>query len=179
MCTLVARKPHHPTMSSGKPSPSGAPVDNITTTAAAESTKRLRDDADFAAGIDEDDSARQPPPKRSLTTGAGSSAAASGMTLPHTLPTNKNPTTVELVEVRFNGSLVTTVRVNESVENAVERVRLKLQQEGWLENCYGLVLLPHEKISVDDAPYLFLSRRLRQEGMDPLQMEHRCPGNPK
>ena len=97
-------------------------MDN-TTNAAAESTKRPRDDADSVGGIDEDDAARKPPPKTNRTTRAGSSAAASGMTLPHTLRPTKNPT---FVEVHFNGSLVTVVRVNESVENALKRVRLKL-----------------------------------------------------
>ena len=45
-------------------------MDN-TTNAAAESTKRPRDDADSVGGIDEDDAARKPPPKTNRTTGAG------------------------------------------------------------------------------------------------------------
>ena len=127
-------------MSSGeelKPSPpAAAPVDNITTAAAAESTKRPRDDADFVGGIDEDE--RKPAAKKIRT---GSSA--------------NNPTSVEeYVEVCRNGTPIGKLIVGTSVKEALLYFRQTFG-EGFLKDKHGVLVFHKQLLSAHRAPYDF------------------------
>ena len=144
-------------MSSGeelKPSPASAaaPVDNITTAAAVESTKRLRDDADCVGEIDEDDAAKKPPAKTSRTTGVG-------------LPTDEKP---DHIKVIFNGAVLAKFRDKVPVENALEVLRDRAEcgtVKAWLVDNVDCVAYKH--LSVDFSPYYFITEQAIPPPVEP------------